>query len=69
MLESLDAEQAAKTEIKDRIAELIVSDNPEFTPPSARYVFLYTNGMSAISAVARALIPENKDASGAVVFV
>ncbi|KAJ5260479.1 hypothetical protein N7478_012084 [Penicillium angulare] len=60
MLESLDAEQAAKTEIRDRIANLIASDNPEFTPPSATDVFLYTNGMSAISAMARALVPEKK---------
>ncbi|KAJ5632085.1 hypothetical protein N7490_008424 [Penicillium lividum] len=68
MLKSLVAGQAAKTEIKDRIAELIASDNSEFTPSSARDVFLYTNGMSAISAVSRALVPEEKDASGAVVF-
>ncbi|KAJ5112957.1 hypothetical protein N7456_001491 [Penicillium angulare] len=70
MLKSLDAEKEAKAEIKDRIAKLIVSDNPDFkvNPPSARDVFLYTNGMSAISAVARALVPEKKEASEAVVF-
>jgi hypothetical protein len=44
MLESLDAEQAAKTEIKDRIAKSIVPNNPELTPPSARDEFLYANG-------------------------
>jgi cystathionine gamma-synthase len=68
MLELLDGEQTAKMEIKNRIAELIASDNPELTPPSAKDVFLYAKGMCAISAVARALIPEDKGASGAVVF-
>ncbi|KAJ5915315.1 hypothetical protein N7454_011069 [Penicillium verhagenii] len=68
ILKSLLAGQTAKTEIKDRIAELIESDNSELTPPSARDVFLYTNGMSAISAVSRALVPEKKEKSEAVVF-
>lgn len=60
--------QTAKTEIKTRIASLIGSDNPDLTPPSAEDVFLYSKGMSAIFAVARALIPDDKRVSEAVVF-
>lgn len=60
--------QNAKNEIKTRIASLIRSDNPELAPPSAGDVFLYSKGMSAIFAVARALIPEDERFSEAVVF-
>lgn len=61
-------DQDAKDEIKTRIATLIRSDNPGCPPVSPGDVFLYPKGMCAISAVARALLPEGGEPSGAVVY-
>ncbi|KAE8331388.1 pyridoxal phosphate-dependent transferase [Aspergillus sergii] len=61
-------DEHAKAQIKARIATWIGSDHPGFPLVSTEDVFLYPKGMCAISAVARALAPEERKRSKAVVF-
>jgi hypothetical protein len=59
---------AEKESIRESIARLATSDRPGYRPITGHDVLLYPTGMSAIAAVARALVPPAADRSEAVVY-
>ncbi|ORY16982.1 pyridoxal phosphate-dependent transferase [Clohesyomyces aquaticus] len=62
-----ESDSDVKAKIKTQIAKLVTSHKPGYDAVKPQDVLLYPNGMSAIGAVARSLVPTNIS-SEAVVF-
>lgn len=63
-----EVDMDVKSTIRSRVAKLISSDDPSMPSIVEKDVLLYPKGMCAISAVARALVPDEDHLSEVVVY-